>query len=113
MEVEYYESEQGRHYNSDWNEKPVHVKPELLILEGGNGGFRSIVDYPTENSVRNALSEEEIAEEGGIEESLKIGREMFWDELKTVLPDSFNLGYALSTPHNKYDVDIVWTGIDD
>lgn len=28
MEAEYYESEQGRHYDNNWNEKPFHIIPE-------------------------------------------------------------------------------------
>lgn len=111
MEAEYYESEQGRHYNSEWDEKPFHIRPELLILEGNNGGFRTIVDYPSEQSVRHHLTEEEIEDDGGIEESLKIGREMFWDELKTVLPDQFNLAKATGVPQN-YTVDIEWKNVD-
>jgi len=92
MEAEYYESEQGVHYDSNWNEKPFHIPPELIVLEGVNNGFNGLVNWPTEYSVRNHLTDEEIEEEGGIEESLSIGREIFWDELEASLPDTFNLG---------------------
>jgi hypothetical protein len=112
MTAEYYESEQGRHYDNNWTEKPVHVAPELLILESPGDGFRSIVNWPTEASVRSALSDEEIADEGGIDESLAVGRELFWDELKTVLPETFDLGAVRPGPES-YPVELIWTGVDE
>jgi len=110
MEAEYYEKQQGVHYDSNWNEKPFHIPPAILILEGKNGGFNNIVNWPTKSSVRFNLTEEQIEEDGGIEESLKIGREIFWGELKTVLPESFDLGKIHGI--NTYTVDIVWEGVD-
>lgn len=106
MGAEYYESEQGRHYNNEWDEKPFHINPELLILEGENGSFRDVVNYPTEAEVRNALTNEQIEEEGGIEEALRIGKKMFWDELKTILPKTFDLGCIHGL--NNYPVEIEW-----
>jgi hypothetical protein len=106
MKAEYYESMQGRHYDNNWEEKPFHIRPELLILEGNNGSFRNIVNYPEEWQVRQALSKEEIEEEGGIEESMAIGEEMFWDELKTILPSEFDLGVV--SGFSNYPVNINW-----
>ena len=106
MEVEYYESVQGRHYNSEWNEKPFHIPPELLVLEGDGGNFRDIVNYPEEWEVRQALTEEQIEEEGGIEEAMQVGKEMFWEELKTILPEAFDLGRVHGL--GGYPVDINW-----
>jgi len=106
MEVEYYESFHGRHYDNNWDEKPFHITPALLILEGNNGGFNDIVNYPEEWEIRQALTEEEIQEEGGIEESMEIGKEIFWDELKTILPNRFNLGNQ--SGYGSYPVEINW-----
>jgi len=106
MTAEYYESEQGRHYNNEWDEKPFHINPELLILEGGGGSFRDIVNYPEEYEVRNALTDEQIEAEGGIDEAMKVSKEMFWDELRTILPETFNLGVVQG--HMTYSVDVEW-----
>jgi hypothetical protein len=111
MEVEYYESEQGRHYDSNWSAKPFHIPPELIILESPGDGLRSVVNWPTEASVRSALSDEEISEEGGIDESVRIAREIFWDELKFILPDTFDL--ARVHGFGSYPVELNWTGLDD
>lgn len=106
MEAEYYESEQGRHYDSNWNEKPFHIPPELLILEGTERGFRGICEWPTEANTRHALSEEEIEEDGGIEKAVEIGREVFWDEVKHDLPETFNLGRVHGV--GNYTVELNW-----
>lgn len=106
MQVEYHESLQGRHYNNDWNEKPLHILPELLILEGSNSSFRDIVDYPEEWQVKQALSVEEIEEEGGIENVMQHSKQMFWDELKTILPNEFNLSNCHG--YGSYKVDVNW-----
>jgi len=106
MEAEYYESMQGRHYDNNWNEKPFHIQPELLILEGDRGNFRDIVNYPEEWEVRQALTKEEIEEEGGIEEAMEVGKEMFWEELKTILPETFDLGRVHG--FGSYPVEINW-----
>jgi hypothetical protein len=106
MTAEYYESEQGRHYNNEWDEKPFHIHPELLILEGDGGSFRSIVNYPEEHEIRNALTEEEIEAEGGIDAAMENAKEMFWEELKTILPERFNLGVVQG--HMNYPVDVEW-----
>jgi len=110
MDAEYYVSEQGVHYNSDWDEKPFHMKPELFVLEGTDKGFRGIVNYDTETDVRNALTDEQIEEEGGIEQSLQIAHEIFWDELKSIRPDEIDLGHFTPGPSG-YTVEIDW--IDD
>ena len=109
MEVEYYESFQGRHYDNNWNEKPFHIPPELLILEGDGGNFYDIVNYPEEWHIRQTLSGEEIEEEGGIEECMKVSKEMFWDELKTILPETFNLGNVHGV--GSYEVEINWVNL--
>jgi len=106
MEAEYYESEQGRHYDSNWNEKPFHIAPELLILEGTERGFRGICEWPTEANTRDALTEREIEEDGGIEEAVEIGREIFWDEVKHDLPETFNLGRVRGV--GNYTVELNW-----
>lgn len=106
MTAEYYESEQGVHYDSNWNEKPFHIKPELLILEGDGAPFHDIVNYPEEYEVRNALTEEQIAEEGGIEEAMTFAKEVFWDELRTILPETFDLGRIHGV--GNYPVEIEW-----
>ena len=109
MEVEYYESRQGRHYDSNWDETPFHIQPELLILEGGGGNFRDIVNYPEEWEIRQSLTEEEIEEEGGIEEAMQVSKDMFWEELKTILPETFNLGNVHGV--GSYKVEINWTNL--
>ena len=106
MKAEYYESRQGRHYNSNWNEKPFHIRPEMLILEGDGGNFHDIVNYPEEWEIRQALTEEEIEEEGGIEESMQVGKEIFWDEMKSILPETFDLGNVHGL--GSYPVEINW-----
>lgn len=111
MEAEYYESEQGRHYNNDWDEKPFHIKPELLILEGTDLGFRSICDPPEEWQIKRDLTDEQIEEEGGLEASMQIAWDIFWDELKTILPDRFDLGCVHG--FGTYYVDIEWEFEDD
>lgn len=110
MQAEYYESEQGRHYDSEWSEKPFHVKPELIVLEGLDRGFRAVPEWPTEATVRNALTEEEIAADGGIEEAVETSREVFWQELKHQLPTSFDLGHVHGL--RPYVVDLDWQGLD-
>lgn len=92
MEAEYYESEQGRHYDSNWDEKPFHIPPELIILEGTERGFRGIVDAPEEWQIHQALSEEQIEEEGGIEAAMDEAWEIFWDDVEYNLPETFDLG---------------------
>lgn len=106
MEAEYYESFQGRHYDNNWDEKPFHISPELLILEGSSSGFRNIVNWPEEWEIKQNLSEEEIEEEGGIEKAMQVGKDMFWGELQTILPDTFNLENVHGV--GSYTVDIEW-----
>ena len=110
MEAEYHESVQGRHYDSNWPETPYHIKPELIILEGSDSGFRNIVNYPEEWEIRQNLTEEEVKEEGGIEESMEIGKQMFWGELKTILPETYKLGYTNGI--GRHEVEINWTNIE-
>jgi len=111
MEVEYHESRQGRHYDNNWNEKPYHILPELILLEGtetGTNPFRWI-EYPTEQTERQHLTEQEIEELGGIEECVEKGREIYWDEIKGFLPDTFELG--ISTGYHSKEVEINWTNL--
>ena len=107
MEAEYYESIQGRHYDNNWDETPFHIKPELLILEGDGGNFRDIVDYPEEWQIKQALTNEEIQEEGGMEACMEESKQMFWEELKTILPDTYKLGYTNGV--GRYEVQLNWT----
>jgi len=109
MNAKYYESEQGVHYDNNWNEKPFHIPPAILILEGNGGNFYDIVNYPEEWQIRQTLSDEKIEEEGGIEECMKISKEMFWDELKTILPETFNLGNIHGV--GSYEVEINWVNL--
>ena len=111
MKAEYHESMQGRHYNNEWNEKPFHIKPELIVLEGIEGNFFNHMKFPTEMSVRNALSDEEIQDGGGIEDCLEVSRKMFWDELKYDLPDTLDIGLIYG--YESYEVDLIWTGIEE
>jgi len=110
MDVEYYESMQGRHYDNNWDEKPFHMRPELFILEGTEQGFHGVVNYDDEYDIKNALTEEEIEEEGGIENALETSHEIFWDELRHDRPNEIDLGIFTPGP-NGYTVGIEW--IDD
>lgn len=105
MEAEYYESEQGRHYDSNWNEKPYHIKPAKIWYEMPIDD-RSLMSWPTEATVRNSLSADEIEEEGGIGESLAIAREMFWQDLKPALPETVTL--TSGGGYTSVEVDINW-----
>jgi hypothetical protein len=45
MEVEYHESVTGRHYNSDWDEKPIHIPPNVVMEDlAGAGGDSVLVE---------------------------------------------------------------------
>jgi hypothetical protein len=111
MVAEYYESQQGRHYNNEWNEKPHHIKPELILLEGTEAGTNPFkwIKYPTKRTQREYLTEQEIQDEGGIEECLKQSREIYWNEIKDFLPDTFELG--ISTGYHSKEVQINWTNV--
>jgi len=111
MRAEYYESRQGRHYDSNWNEKPHHIKPELILLEGTEAGTNPFkwIQYPTEQTERKHLTEQEIEDMGGIEECVKQSREIYWDEIKGFLPDTFQLG--ISTGYHSKEVQINWTNV--
>jgi hypothetical protein len=108
MSAEYYQSEQGVRYNNEWNEKPFHIKPEMLLLEGTDKGTNPFrwTEWPTERTTRNHLSESEL-EECDIDELVAEGREIFWDEMKSFLPETFCLGKCHSGL-SKYEVDLVW-----
>ncbi len=108
MNAEYYESMKGAHYSNDWGQKPVHIKPELLIMEGTDRGFNSLPEWPTESSERNHLTDDEIEEIGGIEAAVEESREMFWNELKHSLPKSIDLGRVLGSPYGSHEVEIEW-----
>jgi hypothetical protein len=112
MEAEYYESEQGRHYNSDWTEKPHHIKPELILLEGTERGTNPFIwiEYPTEQTERNHLTEQEIEDMGGISECLKTSRQIYWDEIRSFLPNTFDLG--ISAGYFSKEVNINWINLD-
>lgn len=106
MEAEYYESEQGVHYDNNWDEKPLHIQPQIIIHDGRQGGFHGIVEWPTEANTRNALTDDEIEECGGVEAAVEEGREIFWHELKHSLPETFNLGGV--DGYTSHEVDIEW-----
>lgn len=112
MEVEYYESEQGRHYNNDWDEKPFHIRPELLILESNNTtrNFFNRHQWPTEidqkGLIQQGYPDIEPTEEN-IQEFVEEGREWYWNEMVAVLPSKFNLGVC--GPHGNCVVEIDWT----
>ena len=103
MKAEYYESMQGRHYDSNWDEKPFHIPPELLILEGNNGNFRDIVKYPERWEVEQNVPD---ITEDEIDECMQESKELYWDEMKTILPTKFNLGSVHGV--GSYTVDIEW-----
>ncbi|MFD1527312.1 hypothetical protein [Halolamina salina] len=111
MEAEYYESEQGVHYNDEWNEKPIHISPETIMLEETDffstyGG----VEWPTEANTRSEFSEEEIEEGGGIEKFVEEGRRIFWEELKHSLPEEFDIGRVSHyAPHT---VELEWEDVE-
>jgi hypothetical protein len=111
MVAQYYESEQGRHYNNEWNEKPHHIKPELILLEGTEADTNPFkwIEYPTERTQREHLTEQEIEDEGGIEECLKQSREIYWSEIAGFLLDTFVLGTSVGD-HVK-EVQINWTNV--
>lgn len=108
MDADYYESEKGRHYDNNWDQKPLHIKPELLITEGTDRGFRSIFEWPTETTTRNALQEDDIEDAGGIEAAVEEGREIFWDELKHSLPETIDLGRLFGGHPQTHEVEIEW-----
>jgi len=114
MEAEYYESMQGQHYDDNWNETPYHIKPEIILLEGTDGRTRPFnwIQWPTKATVKDNLTENEIEEIGGIEEALKESREIYWDEMKSFLPDTFDISVSAGIPIG-YEVDINWVGVDD
>lgn len=106
MEAEYYESMQGRHYNNNWNEKPYHIKPELMLMHGcGSDPFIKIVEYPTKENTRWTL-DDEILDDNDIEDLVDEGREIFWSELKNLLPDTVDLGRVHG--YGSYPVEINW-----
>lgn len=107
MEAEYYESVKGQHYNNEWEEKPVHISPEWIIMEETPRGFNSIINWDTVYTIESNFSEETIEERGGVQDFLRESHEMFWDELKTILPETMDLGKHV--PMSKqYEVDINW-----
>ncbi|WP_435065904.1 hypothetical protein [Halobaculum sp. EA56] len=105
-EAETYFSESGVHYASDWPAKPIHIRPHTIIETGRERGFRGLVEWPTRGNTRSALSEEEIEEIGGIDAAVEESREIYWEELRHSLPDTFDLGRQLG-PEGKH-VEIEW-----
>lgn len=108
VEAETHFSEQGRHYSRDVDPKPIHVRPHFIVEDGRDDGWRFIGDYPTESTTRHALREEEIEEAGGIEAVVEESRELWWDELRHSLPDSFNLGAVVSPEHKRVEIEWVF-----
>lgn len=115
MEAEYYESEQGRHYNNEWDEKPFHIRPELLILESpeNEGNFFNNHRWPTVVNQKRLIEQDfpdvELTEKN-VEVFLEEGREWYWNEMKSILSEQFNLGGCVS--HGDYPVEINWTNVE-
>lgn len=110
MEASYFESEQGMHYPPEMDPKPVHIAPEVIIREGRERGFRDLINWPTRHNATDALTDEEVEEAGGVEAVVEQSREIFWDELRHSLPDSFTY---TATPDADYEIAINWAGLDD
>jgi hypothetical protein len=114
MEAKYYESMNGQYYNNEWNEKPFHIRPQMVLLEGTEKSTQPFrwAEWPTERTVRDNLTESDIEEIGGIDEALQECRDWFWNELQSFLPDTYDLGKSSDSPVN-YEVDIEWQNIDE
>jgi len=110
MDATYFESEQGTYYSPEMDPKPVHIRPHTIIQEGRDRGFRDLINWPTKATTRNALREEEIEDAGGIDAALAESREIFWNELRHSLPDSFRYH---TTAGRAYELSIEWEGLDD
>lgn len=112
MKVEYYESMQGRRYNNEWKEKPYHIRPELILLEGTEKGTRPFkwVSWPTQTWAESFKTDENVHET--VEEIIEIEKEFFWNEMKSFLPETYELGLSNSIPENK-EVKINWIGLDE
>lgn len=99
MEVEYYVSKQGRHYNSDWNEKPFHITPELIVYDE----LGKVCEWPTRANTREFVPE---GDEESLERAVEEGRNIFWSDLERILPETFDLNAGHPGP--SYTVDLEW-----
>jgi len=110
MEAEYHESEQGRHYSNDWDEKPFHIRPELIILDidDDRSVFFNKHAWPTYTQQKRSIEDDPTVEatEERVEEALDYARDWFWTELKAILPSEIDLGCMGS--YNLYEVDVEW-----
>lgn len=112
MTVEYYESMQGRHYDNNWSEKPLHIRPEIILLEGCDGNPFRWVAWPTEANTKAELpdNERETISDEQLQEYVDEGREIFWDELKADLPETFDLGCVHGV--GSYPVELRWENVE-
>lgn len=110
MKAEYYESERGQHYSSDWSEKPFHIPPELLIIEGSDSGFQNVADWPTRSSTRARLHDDELPiDDDELDNLVAEGRAVFWSDLRRQLPDTFDLGDVHGI--GGYEVAVEWVNL--
>lgn len=110
MRAEYYESQHGTRYDNNWSEKPYHIKPEIILLEGCDKNPFKSVQWPTKSNLKNNILDEDL-EDLDLDEELERSREFFWNEIKSFLPEKFNLAkcnHSLSG----YAVKINWTNLE-
>lgn len=108
MEAEYHESEQGTHYMPDWNEKPHHINPETILLEGCDSNPFRYSEWPTRTNTKHNLPED-VIENNDIDELVEEAREIFWSDLKGKLPEKYTLGFL---PESSSEVEINWVNLD-
>ena len=106
-EAETHFSESGTRYSREVDPKPIHVRPHHIIESGEDTNWRWIGEYPTATNTRNALTEEQIEDEGGIDAAVEKAREMWWEELQHELPETFDLGQCVG-PYDTKRVEIEW-----
>lgn len=110
MTATYFESEQGTYYPPEMDPKPVHIRPHTIIQEGRDRGFRGLITWPTRHNATDALTDAEVEEAGGVDAVIEQSREIYWEELRHNLPDSFRYH---ATPDHVYEINIEWVGLDD
>lgn len=110
MDATYFESEQGTRYAPEVDPKPVHIRPHTIIEDGRDRGFRDLITWPTRHNATDALTDAEVEEAGGVDAVVEQSRDIYWDELRHSLPDSFRYHTVAG---RAYEIDINWTGLDD
>jgi hypothetical protein len=78
MPFERYFAENGVHYDSNWDTKPVHYRASELYRDAT--GPHSM-EYAETWTVQNNLDDDVIEAEGGIETALENARQLFFEEL--------------------------------